>query len=452
MARFLFLQSDRPEVLAVDRPQIVEASPSITFTSSSPLQLTLNGNFPASSVVRLDQVQLTTSACVGGCRQLTATVPSSMLGAARNYAVDVLSTSPSAVSNVTYLTVVQPVIVGNSPVGVAVDTDRDLAIVTNAGSGNVSLVALSPTTPVGISQQAAGAVGTIGAPLTVGTTPLGVAVLPRLGLALVANNGSNNVSLVDVTQTFVPQTASLCASGGSCTGPTAVAINPDTASAIVANAGILNDTAAPSSLSFATITPAASGSVPSLSSSSSVQNVDQNPVSVAIDPSPSALNPGLSYAAVGTSSAASTVEVFNLSTQVPQRISNFQNPTGLIFDPLNQQFIVANSLSNNIVIVDPITLIQTPVHVGINPTALDYDYQTSTLVTSNLASHTLSILDYVCSPASGGASCVNPQVRAVLPFGGSQQFSVAVDPNLNLAVVVDQANNQVLLSPPAALM
>jgi len=38
-------------------------------------------------------------------------------------------------------------------------------------------------------------------------------------------------------------------------------------------------------------------------------------------------------------------------------------------------------------------------------------------------------------------------VRAVLPLGGSQQFSVAVDPNLNLAVVVDQANNQVLLVP-----
>ncbi len=431
----------------IDPIQIVESNPAITSTSTSNLTLTVNGNFPASSVVRLDQVQVPTSACAGGCRQLTATVPASMLGAARNYAVDVLSWNAGpAVSNVTYLTVVQPITVGNSPVGVAVDTDRDLAIVTNAGSGNVSLVALSPTTPVGISQHAAGAVGTIGPPLTVGATPLGVAVLPRLGLALVANNGSNNVSLVDVTQTFVPQTTALC-SGGACTGPTAVAINPDTAAAIVTNAGILNDTSAPSSLSFATITPATSTAVPTLSSPTSTENVDQNPVSVAIDPSPSALNPGLSYAAVGTASTASSVEVFNLSTQVPQRISNFANPTGLIFDPLNQQFIVANSLSNNLVIVDPNTLIQTPVRVGIDPTALDYDYQTSTLVTSNLASHTLSILDYVCPPASGGASCLNPQVQAVLPLGGSQQFSVAVDPNLNLVVVVDQANNRVLLVP-----
>jgi DNA-binding beta-propeller fold protein YncE len=162
-----------------------------------------------------------------------------------------------------------------------------------------------------------------------------------------------------------------------------------------------------------------------------------------------ALNPGLSYAAVGTSSStASSVEVINLSTQNCRSASQISRvPRGLIFDPLNQQFLVANSLSNNLVIVDPNTLIETPVQVGIDPTALDYDYQTSTLVTSNLASRTLSILDYVCPPASGGASCLNPQVRAVLPLGGSQQFSVAVDPNLNLAVVVDQANNQVLLVP-----
>jgi YVTN family beta-propeller protein len=437
-----------------DPLQIVQASPAIAFTSSSPLTLTVVGaGFTSSSVVRLDQIALTTTAvastCSGApstCRELTATVPASMLTGARNYAVDVLNAGP-AVSNVTSLTVVQSIVVGNSPVGVAVDTDRDLAVVTNSGSGSVSLVALTPTTPVGISQQPAGAVGTIGAPLTVGTNPLGVAVLPRLGFAVVANNGSNNVSLVDLTQTFVPQTLSLCGVASSCTGPTAAAINQDTASTIVTNAGILNDIAAPSSISFGSITAATTTTVPALASTSTSQNVDQNPVSVAIDPSPSALNPGLSYAAIGTSSSTSSVEVINLTTQVPQRISGFASPTGLIFDPLNQEFLVANSLNNNIVIVDPNTLIQTPVRVGINPTALDYDYQTSTLVTSNLSSHTLSILDYVCSPATGGASCLSPQVRAIVPLGGSQQFSVAIDPKLNLAVVVDQANNRILLVP-----
>jgi DNA-binding beta-propeller fold protein YncE len=147
---------------AVDPLQIVEASPAIAFTSSSPLTLTVTGEgFTSSSAVRLDQVPLTTTSvtntCAGSpstCRQLTATVPASMLAGARNYAVDVLNSG--SVSNVTALTVVQAITVGNAPVGVAVDTDRDLAVVTNSGSGTVSLVALTASTPVGINQTPAG--------------------------------------------------------------------------------------------------------------------------------------------------------------------------------------------------------------------------------------------------------------------------------------------------------
>jgi YVTN family beta-propeller protein len=438
---------------ALNPLQIVQVSAPRTFTSSNPLTLTVTGSgFTASSVVRLDQVALATSAvastCTGApatCRELTATVPASMLSGARHYALDVQNST--GVSNIMPFTVIQAISVGNAPVGVAVDTDRDLAVVTNSGSGTVSLVALTPSTPVGINQVAAGAVGTIGAPISVGTTPLGVAVLPRLGLALVANNGSNNATLVDVTQTYGPQTASICAGGGSCTGPTAVAINSDTANAVITNAGILNDTAAPSSISLGVIAPATTTTAPSFAASSINNNVDQNPISVAIDPEPFPANTAVNYAAVGTSSQSSSVEIIDLSTLTPQRITGFQNPTGIIFDPLNQVFVVANSLNNNLVIVDPVALVQTPVRVGIDPTALDYDYQTSTLVTSNYASQTLSVLNYVCPPTSAGAACLSPQVRAVLNLGGSQQFSVAIDPKLNLAVLADQVNNRILLVP-----
>ncbi len=438
----------------IDPLQIVQASPAATFTSSNPLTLTVTGSgFTSSSVVRLDQVALATTAvtstCTGTpatCRELTASVPATMLTGARHYALDVQNPG-SGVSNVTPFLVIQSISVGNAPVGVAVDTDRDLAIVTNSGSGSVSLVALTPSTPVGMNQVAAGAVGTIGAPISVGTNPLGVAVLPRLGLALVANNGSNNATLVDVTQTYAPQTTPICSAGGSCTGPTGVAINPDTANAVITNAGILNDTAAPSSISLGVIAPATTTAAPAFAASSINNDVDQNPIAVAIDPEPFPTNTAVSYAAIATSSQASSVEVIDLSTLIPQRITGFDGPSGIIFDPLNQVFVVANSLENDLVIVDPVTLVQTPVRVGIDPTALDYDYQTSTLVTSNYASHTLSVLDYVCPSASGGAACLNPQVRAVLNLGGSQQFSVAVDPKLNIAVLADQANNRILLVP-----
>ena len=101
-----------------------------------------------------------------------------------------------------------------------------------------------------------------------------------------------------------------------------------------------------------------------------------------------------------------------------------------------------------VVILNPNNFAQTTVSAGINPTALDYNFQTSTLATVNRAANTVSILDYVCPPVVGvTSSCPNPAVQTVLGIGGSQQFSIAIDPKLNLAVVVDQSNNRVLLVP-----
>src|SRR5262249_37837787 len=123
-------------------------------------------------------------------------------------------------------------------------------------------------------------------------------------------------------------------------------------------------------------------------------------------------------------------------------------------DPVNQVFVATNSLQNNLVIVDPVTCIPTVVKVGINPTSLDYNFQTSTLATVNSASNTMSFLDYTCPPAAGvPVNCTAPRTRAIfgLPssaqFSQNQQFSVAIDPKLDLAVVVDTNNNRVLLIP-----
>jgi hypothetical protein len=94
------------------------------------------------------------------------------------------------------------------------------------------------------------------------------------------------------------------------------------------------------------------------------------------------------------------------------------------------------------------------VQVGINPTSLDYNFQTSTLVTVNTTSHTLSVVEYVCPPVTGQVvNCLAPRTRAILGLPDStqtsqlDQFSVALDLKMNLAVVVDQNNNRVLLIP-----
>ena len=94
---------------------------------------------------------------------------------------------------------------------------------------------------------------------------------------------------------------------------------------------------------------------------------------------------------------------------------------------------------------------------SINPTSLDYNYNTSALVSANSATSTISVIDYVCPP-SAGASCPVPHVQSVLAPGSRAPSSsavpvgvkaVGVDLRLNLIVQVDQANNRILLVPLA---
>jgi len=414
--------------------QITELNPAVAFApAAANLSLTING---FGFVTGTSQVFLDTTALPpgnvtvsNGGRQIIATVPASMLQVARRYSVTVQNPGPN-VSNTTELTVVQPVVVGNLPSSVAVDPDRDIAVVTNNGDGTVSLVDLTSGTTLPQS------------PLTVGQHPIGVAVLPRLALAAVANNASSDVTVVDENGINPPQTVPLCA---GCTGPTGVAIEQDLATAIVAASGPdpgCSTVTSGCEVSFVNLLTTGS------SAGTSVQ-VNQSPVSVATDPN------GDRYAAVGAASQAGSMDIIDLLTRaVTCRVSGVQLPSDVVFDPVNQVFVAANSLQNNIVIVDPLTCIPTTVRVGINPTSLDYDFQTSTLVTVNSASNTMSFLDYMCPPAVGApVTCTTPQTRAIfgLPssakFSENQQFSVAIDAKLDLAVVVDTNNSRVLLIP-----
>ena len=164
---------------------------------------------------------------------------------------------------------------------------------------------------------------------------------------------------------------------------------------------------------------------------------------------------GDGYAAVGAASQAGSLDIIDLLTStVTCRQNGIQVPSGVVFDPVNQVFVVANSLQNNLVMVDPVTCIPTTVRVGINPTSVDYDFQTSTLVTVNSASNTMSFLDYVCPPVPGASGMSRRRRHARIfglpssgQFSQTQQFSVAIDAKLDIAVVVDTNNSRVLLIP-----
>ena len=435
---------------ALNPVQILRASPALIFggpSATGNVTLTITGSgFGAGSQATLDGTPLSTT--VVSSREITATIPGGaggMLSGPRNFSVQIVNAG-NIVSNVTDLTVIVPVAVGKAPVGVAVDTDRNLAVVTNSSDGTVSLVTLTPETPIGPTQLPAGAIQAIG-PITVGTTPTGVAEIPRLGLALVANTGSNDLSLLDVTQASPP--VDLCPSGCGM-GPTGVAVNPDSASGLVANTALTSPTSPGETTLITGITRATGSALPTAGVAAG-PFIDHNPVAVAIDP-----NPLFPYAAVATNSSTSSINFLDLSNDglLVGRTSGLSNPTGIVFDPVNQVFLAANSLANGIVIADPVSFLATPVSVGIGPTSLDYSFQTSTLVTVNSISHTMSVLSYLCPPSAGLPACLGPQVTAVLGLGGTQAATpvfgpnaIAVDPILNLAVLVDEDNNRVLLVP-----
>src|SRR6202522_4140633 len=204
--------------------QIVESSPATTYVQTPNAGLTLSivgGGFTAASKIVLDGTTVPTTFV--SSRELTASVSASMLSGARGYVVYVQN-SASAISNVAHLNVIQPVTVGNSPVAVAVDNVRDQVVVTNSGSGSISVVnlldgsLLNPQSPTSF--------------LT-GASPFGVAVLPRLGLAFVVNNASNPATVLDevgLNGVFNPPiTVPLCA---DCILPIGATINQDTALAV----------------------------------------------------------------------------------------------------------------------------------------------------------------------------------------------------------------------------
>src|SRR4029077_18413040 len=191
-----------------------------------------------------------------------------------------------------------------------------------------------------------------------------------------------------------------------------VAINPDTAVALVANNGA-------NSVSLLTVD---TGQL--LTSTL----VDTGPVGVAIDPI-------MNMAAV-TASTQGTVDFLTLpgGAMTGRSPATFNVPTGVTLDPVTDDFIVANSVQNDVVILSPAAPVF--LRVGINPVSIDYAFQPGTLVTANGESHTISVMDLL-----------GQKTQAVVGFGGSSQFSVAIDPLLSLVVVVDQNNNRVLLVP-----
>lgn len=388
--------------LGTIRPfQITQMSPFNTFTSTTAQALTIVGNgFQPGAAVRFNGTNLTTAYV--NERELSATIPTSYLGAPGRYIVDVLNPTSAIPSNVNTFTVMQAITVGTSPRGIALDRARNLAVVTNSGSKTVSVI---NTSSLSIS-------GT----LNVGTSPEGVGLSSIAGRAAVANTDDDTVSVIDLDNIAVATTVSVAPSSGT-SKPVGIAVHPGSGRVVVADSNS-------SQVSFFDIS--SPGTPSSLT-------VDAGPEAVAIDPT-------RNIAAVAEG-ASSTVVIVDLSTsQILSRVTGFSLPTGAIYDPDSDAFLVTSSLANNFGSViahpDTDTYSVTFNRVGINPTSIDYNYRSSTLVTANTSSQSLSVMDFLTKT-----------IKAIIPLPVSQQFAVAIDPMTNRAFVVDQNNNRVIVVP-----
>jgi DNA-binding beta-propeller fold protein YncE len=399
-----------PQVLEVSHeisasewgPAEVEVSSTLT-TGAAATDQTLRiigaGFVSGTSVVRLDGTDLATTFV--SSRELAAIVPAAMLTAGpRQYAIDVDNSGVS--SNAAGFTVIQSVDVKSAgcstpaPQGVAIDSRRNLAVVSNpgcSGADNVAIINLLTG---------------MGSTVAVGTSPRGVAVDPKSGLAVVANHDSNNASIVDVVANTVVATVS------TDPGPTGVAIDSGRGQALVtANSANVVDTFTLSSS-------------PGAASSLAVQN---GPGAIAVDPA--------RHVAAVANEISNSVSLVDLTqASATEHIAVNALPTGVSFDPVSGAFLVAASLNNRLFILDPISRITTTFRVGINPTSIAYNFASSTLVMTNSSSQTMTVVDFL-----------SLRVRAVLSLRASSQFAVDIHPFSNLAVMADSAGNRVLLRP-----
>ena len=388
-------------------PQILQASPSqvlinSTLTSGPPAQnqsVTIIGaGFTSSSVVRLDGAQLTTTFVSN--RELRATVPVSV---PRRYALDVQN-GAGVVSNAEGFAVIQSVslIPGQcsspAPQGVAIDLVHNVAVVTEPGT------AAAPCNQVSLINLQSG----MGVERAVGTNPQGVAVYPAAGLAVVANAGSNSVSIVDIAANAVPTSFPVDLA------PTGVAIDLGTGNAVVtANGASLIDLFP---VSTTAQTPTTIG-------------VGLGPTGVAIDPT--------SHLAVVANSAGNTASLVDLiAHSTTHTTGTITFPQGVAFDPVSGAFLITSGASNQVIALDPVAGSVAPIRVGIDPSSIAYNFESGTLVTANSLSGTMTVVDFI-----------DQTVRGVFSLQSSTQFAVDIDPQTNLAVVADPVDNQVLLVP-----
>lgn len=409
-----------------------------------------------SPVVRLDGTPLGAPTVIND-REIHVDVPASFLKHPHRYALDVVAGGVQ--SNAADFIVVAAVDLssackdssGNSltkPTSVAIADQIALqgyapkAVVSNTGCNSISVIDIAPQLPTydttnpqkpiltGFADNANFGKFTL---IPVGAGPTGVAISPRLGYAIVANNTAGTASIVNlVTGT----SAATDVTTG--TSPTGVAMNDATLAALVANTGS-------NTLSEINLAAISSSTAPVKTIA-----VDTQPMAIAIDQDRGTNNLGLAVVTAlrlnSSSLPSGVLDSVDIGLATPAKSTTAAigsvtaTPTGVVFDPsVSPALFYAVSSGGNVVSAfNPDTGAASIVRVGINPTSLALNPQTGGILTLNSLSNTVSIVDTLSSPF---------KTRRSYGLPSSPTLGVAIDQFLNLAVIVDQAHNRVFIFP-----
>jgi hypothetical protein len=423
--------------------QAVKITSGVASAPIGPVRI-LGAGFTVGSKVELDGIDIAPLGATVtriSSQELDVTFPAGFFTSPQHLALQVVD-SAGVISNVMDFTVVEevplPACSGTAaaPGGVAIDEVHNLALVTNTGCHQVSVISLDPANSFGAVLKA----------IQTGGTPTGVAVLPRLaitgqaagasGVAVVTNNSANTVSILDLASLTQVTGVTDIAVG---TAPSGVAINQETNLAVVANT-------VSGTVSTLDLTPLTTSPIGKLVPST--VNVDPSPIAVAIDPDRGTNGRGLAIVTCllpnGAAAPVGALDGVDIGGTTPVKLSSASisgiqsTPTGVVFDPgvSPALFYATSTQGNQITAFNPDTNQTVGIKVGINPTAIAYNFQTGTMLTVNALSNSISIVDSQTF-----------RTKATLGIGGTSRFSAAIHTFSNLAVIADQANNRVLLFP-----
>jgi hypothetical protein len=335
------------------------------------------------------------------------------------------------------------------PEGVAIDQTRRIAVVTNYACNTASVINLDMTGTLYPGAPYGAILGSVG----VGKQPVGVGIISRLGYAVVGNNGdapTGTASIIDISNPSSPKLVTWTPSGSTTTSnavsvglsPLGVAIDQDRALALLANAG--SNTL--SAIDLTVLFPSETGGHTQSAPVATTIGLSGPPAAVAVDPNRAeAVVTNLLNA--GTTSVTGGLDVISLASVPPARLTSSSvsgltvNPTGIVCDPgdpnqtpvVTGRFYVTSTQQNAVYFFNPDTASSQTIRVGVNPYSVGFNYQTGTLLTINSTSNTSSVID-----------SQNFKTRETLAISSMSQFAMDVDQFQNMAVIVDQNNNRVV--------